>query len=626
MTGSSRRIYFFLAIGFISLVFGYKLLLIQVLDDTFSAAAENNIIRKEIEYPYRGLIYDRYKNLIAYNQPVFDITITPLEMPKLDTNAVCDLFKIDKSELTMRLLKAKRYSYVRPSIFKQMIPWSQFSTMQDGLVNHPGFSIIPRTVRGYSEPVLSNVLGYIGEINKQALKSDTSDFYQQGDYIGRNGLEKVYETELRGQRGVRYKMVNVQGAVKGAFKDGAHDTLSAPGYNLISTIDLELQKYAEKLMKGKVGSIVAIEPSTGEVLAMVSAPTYDPSMLVGKKFSESYKILFRDSLKPLFNRPTMAMYPPGSMFKTVQALIGQQEEVIQPDETINCNTYLIGDHAPLGVYDIKSAIKVSSNNFFFKLMKRIVEQKEHTNGFIDARIGYEKWRNYITSFGLGNALGIDQTSEKKGFVPGIGYYDKYYGINRWRFSNIYSLSIGQGELLVTPLQMANLGAIIANKGFYRVPHLVRETFLETAVDKRNYPKIEVPIDSAYFQVVIDGMREVVQGGSGWRANILDIPVCGKTSTVENPHGADHSGFMGFAPMNNPKIAVAAYVENATWGGRAAASVASLVVEKYINREIKRTWIEDYVLKGDFQDVKKKVIPKKDSIQTDSVMIEIEASP
>ncbi len=594
-----RRFTIFALFIVVTITFSFRLFYIQVVDDEYKTEAENNIILKETEYPFRGLLFDRNGELLAFNNPSYDVMVLPREVNHLDTASFCQLFEITKEEFEQKLLKAKGYESALPSVFIEMIPQEMFARVQDQLINYPGFFVRTRTVRKYPHQSLANSLGYIGEISKRMLQRDSSNYYHQGDYIGISGVESEYEEVLRGKRGVRVKMRNVRGVVKGDFRDGEYDTLSIPGQNLILTIDLPLQQYAEKLMEGKVGSLVAIEPSTGEILALVSAPSYDPNLLTGREFGRNFSRLQQDSLKPIFNRPLMAMYPPGSMFKTVQSLIALQEGVISPSEKIYSDGTLIGDLAPNGYYDVKKAIKLSSNNYFYKVFKRVINRGEDPSPFIDTRIGLEQWTSYVNNFGLGVTLDTDLPNVKKGYVPSLQRYDRMYGKNRWKFSNIGSLSIGQGELLVTPLQMANLAALIGNRGFYFTPHIVRsigesDQPLEKYL-KRNY----VGIDSIHFPVVIDGMELVVKEGSGTRAFIPGLGVCGKTSTVQNPHGEDHSGFMGFAPKNDPQIAIAVYVENAGWGGRAAASIAGLVMEKYITGEITRPWIEEFALRGEF---------------------------
>jgi penicillin-binding protein 2 len=525
--------------------------------------------------------------------------VVPMEVEVNDTSEFCSLFGIDEQTFIDKYNTARNYSVIKPSIFIKQISNTEFALIQDKLINFKGFYISARSVREYPHPVLSNALGYVGEISKNQLDKDTTNYYRMGDYIGISGIESSFEKLLRGQRGVKKRMVNVRGVEQGLYKDGRLDTISIPGSNLKSTIDLTLQLYAETLLEGKVGSLVAIQPATGEILSIVSAPSYDPNFLTGREFPENFQKLSIDTLNPLFNRPIMAMYPPGSMFKTIQALIALQENVIDEDELIYSDGRLIGDLAPIGYYDVEEAITYSSNNYFFKVFRRIINQGQDPSPYIDARFGLEKWRAYVVRFGLGVTLDIDIPNPKSGYVPTVSYYDRVYGQNRWKFSNIYSLSIGQGETLVTPLQMANLGAILANKGYFYTPHIIKSIDEYGEPDPKYQMKNEVGIDSTYFNAVINGMAEVVRSGSGRRAFMTNITVCGKTSTVENPHGEDHSGFMGFAPKEDPQIAIAVYVENAGWGGRAAASISSLVIEKYLTGEVKRKWLEDFVQKGDF---------------------------
>ncbi|WP_258100392.1 penicillin-binding transpeptidase domain-containing protein [Marinoscillum pacificum] len=585
---------------FIALVFSIRLFSIQVIDDDYKLAAQNNILQKIVDYPFRGLIYDRDGDLLVYNTPVYDLMIVPKEVDLEDSTAIMELLEIDHATFEAKYDKARRYSSILSSKFVEQIPNEDFARIQDQLVKYSGFYPLPRTVRGYEKSILANTLGYIAEVSRSEINRDTTNYYKGGDYIGKVGIEKQYEDKLRGKRGVRYKIVNVQGVVKGEFKDGEYDTASVPGQSIQLTIDSELQAYAEKLLAGKVGSLVAIDPKTGDILAMVSAPSYDPNQLSGRNLSEFGPSIMNDSLKPLFNRPLQAMYPPGSMFKTIQALIAMQENKLSPTEKIICDGSLIGDHAPPGIYDVERAIQLSSNNYFYKVFKRVIEQGDHDSRYIDARIGMEKWNDYISRFGLGNRLGVDIPNEQSGYIPDIQFYDRVYGTNRWAFSNIYSLSIGQGEVLVTPIQMANLGALLANRGHYYTPHIVKSIDDQGVIE----PKLnDVGIDEVHFNSVIDGMQKMAE--SNFRVPIQDIIVCGKTSTVENPHGMDHSGFMGFAPKENPQIAIAAYVENAGWGARAAAGTASLVIEKYITGEINRPWLEEFVLKGDFLDERQK---------------------
>ena len=403
---------------------------------------------------------------------------------------------------------------------------------------------------------------------------------------------------LRGNKGYKLKLYDVNGMSAGSFNEGLDDVLVANGKNLKLTIDVSLQQYIEKLLYGKVGSVVAIEPSTGNILAIASSPSFDPNLLSGKDFSSNYLNLQRDTLKPIYNRALMATYPPGSMFKLIQALIGLEKNIVSYDDKIYVDLSSIGDLAPEGLYDLEKAIVKSSNNYFFKLFRKIINENRDPNTYVDSSIGLENWSNYVKMFGLGSKLNFNISSSNSGFIPSSNYYNSYYGKNRWKFSNVYSLSIGQGELLVTPIQMANFAAIMANRGYFIDPNLV----LEIDGEKLSRPnKNYVDIDRDHFDYVVDAMEEVVVSGSARRAYMKELEICGKTSTVQNPHGYDHSGFIGFAPKNEPKIAIAAYIENSGWGGRSAASIASLAAEKYIFKSIKRSWLEGYVLKGDFID-------------------------
>lgn len=574
-----------------------RLFYIQLIDPDYERAAENNIIQKIVEYPYRGLLTDRKDSLLVYNTPVFDLMVIPNQVKIPDTARFVELLQITDTVFNEQMKKAKKFSSKLASVLVGQMPNEHWAKIQGELINYEGFFVQPRTIREYSHPSSSHTFGYIGEISLKNLKNDTTGYYRGGDYQGISGIEKFYENDLRGGRGISYRMVDAQRVVKGKFRNGEFDTLPEPGKDVQLTIDIELQRYAEKLMEGKVGSVVAIDPKTGEILALVSVPDYDPSLLSGKKLSENYPLLVQDSLKPLFNRALQAMYPPGSLFKTVQSLIAMQEGTVTAKQKIFCEGNLIGDLSPPGKYDIKRGITYSSNNFFFILFRRTILQRRDANRYIDSRIGLTNWRSYVSQFGLGNQLGIDLPNEASGFIPTVDYYDKIYGTRRWKFSNIYSLSIGQGELLVTPLQMANLGVLLGNRGHYFTPHIVKRVGGKTS---SGFERHDIGIDSSHYEVVLDGMEQVVSIGSGRRAYVNGLQICGKTSTVEN-QGYDHSGFMAFAPKENPKIAIAVYVENAGWGARAAAATGGLLIEKYLKGKVSRKYMEAYVLKGKFHD-------------------------
>jgi penicillin-binding protein 2 len=583
----------------VGLVYAIKLFQIQILDSTYKLAADNNVIRRETRYAYRGLIYDRNGKLLVHNEPAFDLMVVPREVRVADTVRFCRLLGITKDSFIQRIKDARSFDLHQPSVFMKMISPAEFARFGDHLVDFSGFYIQPRSLRGYDYPVFANGLGYIGEVSKEQLARDTSGYYRQGDYIGVSGLEAYYEKELRGQNGVQYNMVNVRGVVKGPFRNGRYDTLSVAGLNLVSSIDVDLQAYGEWLFENLAGAVVAIEPSSGEILALVSAPSYDPSMLSGRLVGENFATLTQDSLTPLYNRSIMSFQPPGSTFKPLQSLIALQEGVLGPEERIFCSGGLVGDHAPPGYYSVFSAIQHSSNNFFYIVFRRIINRNLSPNTFIDSRLGLETWNNYLYDFGLGKPLGVDLPNEKGGIVPSPAYYDRIYGANRWKWSTINSISIGQGEVLLTPIQLANYMCIVANRGHYYTPHLIK-SIGDTGKPRPEYQeKHTVNIDPAHFDVVIDAMESVIQGGTGFRAQIPGIEVCGKTGTSQNPHGEDHSVFVAFAPKENPRIAVAVYVQNAGQGARSAASIAGLVMEKYLTGEVKRKHIEDFVKAGHF---------------------------
>ncbi|WP_422360678.1 peptidoglycan D,D-transpeptidase FtsI family protein [Reichenbachiella sp.] len=593
-----------IAIVLVATSFLVKLFSIQVLDDDYKAKAESNIIHTVTEYPYRGLIFDRNGQLLVHNEPIFDLDAVPRELQIKDTVMLSSMLGIDYEDLLSNLQKAKRYSSIQPTTIVKQVPNQVFAQVQDQLVNYDGLYPKARTIRGYEYDGLANVFGYIGEVSKRQLNRDTTNYYKSGDYMGITGLESSYEKYLRGKRGVKYKMVNVRRVEMGSFKDGELDTLSVPGENLTLSIDIELQSYAEKLMKGKIGSVVAIEPSTGEILTFVSAPSYNPAELAGRNFSENFRDLSTDSLKPLFNRPLMAMYPPGSIFKIVQGLIALEEGVIGAYDKIYCDHSLIGDHAPQGIYDMRRGIMLSSNNYFARVFRLVINQYPEMSQFEQAPLGLANWKEQVGRFGLGRPLGVDLPNEKSGFMPGPDYYNRVYGTGRWKVSNLTSLSIGQGEILMNPIQMANLAAIMANRGFYYKPHIVKSIGESGYLPPEYKERIETGISAEHFPVIIQGMADALSGTAP-RAIVPDITVCGKTGTVENPHGEDHSVFMAFAPKDDPKIAISVYVENAGWGGRAAASTASLMIETYLKGEHTRQWLEDYVLVGDFRDRKRK---------------------
>ncbi len=590
----------------VSLLFAIRLFSLQVLDDSYKEAADSNIIQEVIKYPFRGLIFDRNNELLVANKAIFDLLVVPKEVKHIDTVRFCNLLGITKEEFDKKIKKAKAYSYVKASLFIKQISLEEFSKFEDHLDEFSGFVLQPRITRSYSYPILANALGYISEISKYELTKDTSNYYHSGDYIGKSGIESNYEQFLRGQRGKLFKIRNVRGIEKGNFKDGKYDTLAIPGLSITSTIDRTLQEFAEKLMQGKAGSVVAIEPSTGEILAIVSAPSYQPGLLTGKDFSQNFSIISQDTVKPLFNRPIMAAYRPGSIFKIVQSLIAMQEGVITPNTRLKCNTHLIGCHNgashPFGTSEkLVGAIKNSCNPYFYQVMRKMVVQHVEKSPYKDAKIGLDKWNGYIKNFGFGAPLGVDLPGEKGGMIPDSKYYDRAYKGREWKYSNIYSLAIGEGENLVVPIQMANFTATVANRGFYYTPHLIK-SIGQSGKPLPNYlQKKYTGVDSAYFEVVVEAMAEVIKTGTGqYRAKLKGIEVCGKTGTVQNDPNPDHSVFIAFAPRDNPQIAVSVYVENAGQGARAAAAISGLLIEKYLKGDSATLYFEPYVLKGDFE--------------------------
>lgn len=591
---------------FIALVFLIKLFVIQVLDSKYEELADSNAILRQVDYPVRGLIYDRNGKLLVYNTPEYDLQVVTKEIKNLDTAAFCKVFRLTPEELKKafkELKQKKEYSPVKLTTFLTQLSNDDFARVQDRLDDFPGFYIQARSTRSYTTSAFANALGYVSQISKPQLERDSSKIYKQGDYIGQSGIESYYEKYLSGQRGVRYKMRDVDGIDKGSFRDGKLDTVSVPGLNLTTTVDLDLQLYGEFLMRGKAGSIVAIEPATGEILAFVSGPSYDPNLLTGKYYSENFKSISSDTTKPLFNRPLMAQYRPGSIFKIAQAMVALQEGVITPDTRVVCNRTIINCHGAHSNEDLRGAITHSCNPYFHNVLRRMLNKGKVNDPFEDTRIGLEEWNTHIRSFGFGSPLGIDLPNEKSGLVPNPKFYDRAYGGRPWKFSNIYSIAIGEGENLVVPLQMANFAAIVANRGYYYTPHLVKSIGDSGKPLPQYQLKHYTTIDSANFIVAVDAMQNVVQGGTGqYRASLKDIIVCGKTGTVENnPPLADHSVFIAFAPRDNPRIAVSVYVEDAGQGARAAASIASLMIEKYLLGQTQRKHIEDYVLRGDFLD-------------------------
>ncbi len=589
---TQRRNLIFLFFGIVGALFIGKLFFLQVIDDTYEKAADNNAIRKIIQIPFRGEVYDRFGKLIVYNTPVYDLYMIPRKAVVKDTNHFCRVFRVTKEYFIKTTQRARAYSRVKPSLFLKHLSKEDFASVQDAMVDFPGFFFETNAFRTYQSHSFSNALGYVAEISPAALTDQKDDYYRQGDYVGISGIESFYEETLRGQRGVKYRMVNSNGVEKGDYKNGSLNINPVSGNNLYTSIDLAIQEYADSLMQHKVGSIVAIEPSTGEILAMVSAPSYDASQLTGNNFSKYYQQLALDPMKPLLNRPPSAYYRPGSTFKLVQALVGQQLGFIGPGTVFSHAGAPVKCHGH-GPVDLRGAIRVSCNPYFYHAFRKMIYDNTTGDTYERSAKGLQRWADLVANFGFGRKLGVDLGNEKKGILPNTEYYNSVYkGEKMWKFSNIYSISIGEGEIVVSPLKMANLAAIIANRGWYIPPHVVKGVGLQKSIDPFYKTPVKVGVDAKYFNVVIDGMEDAVTHGTVEAdGRIPDIKMVGKTGTSQNQKGKDHSIFIAFAPRDNPKIAIAVFVENAGFGGSAAAPIASLVVEKYLKRKVDRKAVE-----------------------------------
>jgi penicillin-binding protein 2 len=558
-----------------------RLFILQVVKDSYRLSADNNVLRYVTQYPARGIIYDRNGKMIVYNQAAYDLMVVPAQTSKIDTSGFCSLIGISKELFRERMKAAINYSRRAPSVFLKQISNETYARLQEKMFLFPGFYVQPRTLRKYSKSVGAHILGYVSEVDDGIIRKDP--YYKPGDYIGKSGIEESYEKELRGKRGVKIYLVDVYSRIKGSYQDGTMDTLAVQGENIVSGIDLDLQEYGELLMKNKRGSIVAIEPKTGEVLTLVSSPNYDPALLVGRVRSDNFALLSADTLKPLFNRALMASYPPGSTFKLVNGLIALQEQVINSSTLFGCNNgYLfIGCHAHASPLNLENAIMISCNAYFCQAYRRILENPK----YFTVSSAFEKWKGYVNEFGFGSKLGTDFVNELPGFIPATTYFDKYYGINRWKATTVLSMAIGQGEVGATPLQLANTTAAIANRGYYFTPHIVKSIGEEHTIYQQFVTKHNISIDTANFEKIVLGMEAVVKGGTGTVAALKDIILCGKTGTAQNPHGKDHSIFIAFAPKDDPKIAIVVVVENAGFGSTYAAPIASLMIEKYLRGEV-----------------------------------------
>lgn len=583
-------------------VFIGKLFSLQILDEKYKDLANRNVIRRSTVYPNRGLIYDRKGKLLVVNDAIYEIHVIPRQVKEMDTTLFCKLLDIDKAYFTKQLAKNKKYSRYKPSPFIKGISVKQYAAFQEYLYKFPGFFGEMRLVRKYPYPVAAHVLGYVGEVNSAKIEADS--YYSSGDNYGISGLESTYERYLRGTKGSKMVLVDVYNREQGAFADGMYDTAAISGNDLHISLDIDLQEYGERLMQNKKGCIVAIDPKTGEILCMVSSPTFDPNLLSGRERGNNYSMLSKDSLQPLFNRPIMAeSYPPGSTFKPIQALIGLEEGTLHEGDAFPClpgyplGSHTVGCHHHPKAKNLSTAIQHSCNAYFCYVFRDIVDQKKYEN--MDEALA--SWDEYVESFGMGHKLGIDIPNEKGGMVPKPAYYNKVYSKGSWRSSTIISLSIGQGELGVTPLQMANMTCAIANKGYYYTPHFGTQLDGDTTGGLAHYTeKHYTKVQSKYFDPIIEGLYQTCEQGTGKIARIEGYEVCGKTGTVQNPFGEDHSAFITFTPKDDPKIVVAAFVENSGWGSSYAAPIASLIMEKYLNDTIsvKRKPLETKMLDAD----------------------------
>lgn len=598
---SERKYYIGGAFILVVLIYIIRLFYIQVIDDRYKFDADSNALRRQTEYPVRGYIYDRNGKLLVFNEASYDLMVIPRETKGCDTMALCEVLEITKQEYLKRMKKACQHpnSPRKQSIFEKQLSKETYAVLQEKLYRFNGFFVQKRTVRKYPRPIAAHLMGYVGEVSKE--KAEKDPYYKEGDYIGISGIERSYEEALRGKKGVQMAITDVHNKIVGRYMDGKYDTLAIPGKPLYCSIDADLQEYGERLMNGKKGAIVAIEPSTGEILCLISSPSYDPNLLVGgKERARNFAKLYADTQNvPLFNRALQAMYPPGSIFKLIDALIAQNEGVLTAGTSYPCH----GGYPPMGgkpkchphgPVDLRGSVAQSCNSYYSYVFRSIVDQSKFAS-FVD---GYNHWREQVKSFGPGTNLGTDLPYDKPGNVPSEKYYNKVFGKNGWRSNTIVSLGIGQAELTLVPLQMANVVAAIANKGFYYAPHCIkgvgREKYLDPKFKEKHFVSVQ---KEEYYNNVIDGMQMCLDAGTAYASRVKDIVICGKTGTAQNPHGKDHAVFLAFAPRDNPKIAIACLVENAGFGGVWSAPIVTLMIEKYLKGKTDRPELEKRMLEA-----------------------------
>lgn len=573
----------------IVLIYIVRLAFLQLMDNDYKASADNNAFMNKVIYPSRGSIYDRNGTLLVYNQPAYDIMVITREVKGLDTLDFCRTLNITREDFEMRMenMRDRRrnpgYSSYTPQLFMDKVSTELFSVFNEKLFRFHGFYVRKRSMRQYNYPYLAHVLGDVGEVSRRDIDED--DYYESGDYIGKQGVERSYEKYLRGEKGVEVLLRDSRGRIQGRYKNGINDVKPKPGRNITLSIDLDLQRLGERLMEGKLGSIVAIEPSTGEVLCMVSSPSYDPRLTEGKLRGKKHNEMMKDERKPLLNRAIMGVYPPGSTFKTTQALTFLQEGIITPSTMYPCyhgfrfGRLKVGCHGHASPLPLVPAISTSCNGYFCWGLYNMFSNRQKYASVQDAMT---RWKDYMVSMGFGYKLGIDLPGEVRGLIPNAPYYDKHYR-GSWSGLTVISISIGQGEVTLTPLQIANLGATIANRGYYITPHVVKGIEGEDIADSLKV-KHRTMVDPKYYEYIVAGMRSAVEQGTCRKANNPWYEVCGKTGTAQNA-GHDHSAFMGFAPKDNPEIAIAVYVENGGWGADYGVPIGALMIEQYLRGEL-----------------------------------------
>lgn len=584
----------FIVIGFVFLL---RLFFLQVIDNDYKLSAQNNVLRYITQYPARGLVHDRDGELLIYNEASYDLLVTPRQVGSIDTILLCNLLKINTDDFKKRLAQAKKYSSHKPSVFLKQISKEDYGYLEEQLFKFPGFFVQARTLRKYPKVIAAHLLGFVGEVNQRDLKKDA--YYRIGDYVGKSGIEYFYEKELRGEKGLEVKMVDVFNREKGSFQNGKYDTIAVSGNDLYLSISSKLQAYGELLMKGKKGSIVAIEPKSGEILSLISSPTYDPNLLIGRIRNKNFSKLSNDTLEPLFNRAIMAQYPPGSTFKPISALIGLNDGVLHPYTKYSCqgtvSSPIVCSHNHESPLSLEHAIEQSCNPYFWKVYKSILEQEK----FETIQEGYEHWRTDVMKFGIGKKLPADLMGQRNGNLPNYTYFDKYYGKRGWKATTTRSLSVGQGEIELTPLQLANVAVIFANRGYYFPPHIMIASGKEKTKNVKYINRIETGFPINYFEEVIKGMELVYEGehGSARYYKSKSIKICGKTGSSQNPFGDSHSVFIAFAPVDDPQIAIAVMIENIGFGSTWAAPIATLMIKKYLQGDFESPWYESKMLKN-----------------------------